>query len=104
MAKKKKVQDPAAVGPDITLYMIYAGFATLGTLWIALHLGNAMAVTPQDIPVNPIAIVADLIKGKVHWPRASTVIVLLVVGAIVAYVVVRKRLAARRSPCPSGVA
>lgn len=97
MAKKKKVQDPAAVGPDITLYMIYAGFATLGTLWIALHLGNAMAVTPQDIPINPIAIVADLVRGKLHWPRASTVIVLLVIGAIVAYVVVRKRLAARRS-------
>ncbi|WP_327099980.1 TraM recognition domain-containing protein [Nocardia vinacea] len=97
MAKKKKVQDPAVVGPDIALYMIYAGFATLGTLWIALHLGNAMAVTPQDIPINPIAIVADLIRGKLHWPRASTVIVLLVIGAIVAYVVVRKRLAARRS-------
>ncbi|WP_062993605.1 type IV secretory system conjugative DNA transfer family protein [Nocardia anaemiae] len=97
MAKKKKVQDPAVVGPDIALYMIYAGFATLGTLWIALHLGNAMAVTPQDIPINPIAIVADLIKGKLHWPRASTVIVLLVVAAIVAFVLVRKRLAARRS-------
>ncbi len=97
MAKKKKVQDPAAVGPDITLYMIYAGFATLGTLWIALHLGNAMAVTPQDIPINPIAIVADLARGKLHWPRASTVIVLLVIAAIVAYVVVRNRLAARRS-------
>ncbi|MFI6771826.1 type IV secretory system conjugative DNA transfer family protein [Nocardia sp. NPDC050412] len=97
MAKKKKVQDPAVVGPDIALYMIYAGFATLGTLWIALHLGNAMAVTPQDIPINPIAIVADLVKGKLHWPRASTVIVLVVIAAIVAYVVVRKRLAARRS-------
>ncbi|MEV4234252.1 TraM recognition domain-containing protein [Nocardia sp. NPDC049737] len=97
MAKKKKVQDPAVVGPDIALYMIYAGFATLGTLWIALHLGNAMAVTPQDIPINPIAIVADLVRGKLHWPRASTVIVLVVIAAIVAYVVVRKRLAARRS-------
>ncbi|WP_433192663.1 type IV secretory system conjugative DNA transfer family protein [Nocardia sp. CA-107356] len=97
MAKKKKVQDPAVVGPDVSLIMIYAGFALLGTLWLALHLGNAMAVTPQHIPINPIAIVADLAKGKLHWPRASTVIVLLVVAALIGYLVVRKRLAARRA-------
>ncbi|MFQ6397142.1 type IV secretory system conjugative DNA transfer family protein [Nocardia sp. KC 131] len=92
MAKKKKVVDPAVVGPDITLYMIYAGFAILGTLWIALHLGNAMAVTRQDIPVNPIAIVADIARGNLHWPRASTVIVLLVVALLFVYIFVRKQL------------
>ncbi|MFX0576593.1 type IV secretory system conjugative DNA transfer family protein [Nocardia nepalensis] len=97
MAKKKKVQDPAAIGPDLTLYAIYAGSALLATLWLALHLGNAMAVTPQDVPINPIAIAADLAKGKLHWPRASTVIVLLVVAALILYLVVRKRLAARRA-------
>jgi type IV secretory pathway TraG/TraD family ATPase VirD4 len=92
MAKKKKVLDPAVVGPDVTLYMIYAGFSILGTLWIALHLGNAMAVTRQDIPVNPIAIVADLARGNLHWPRASTVIVLLVVALLFVYIFVRKQL------------
>ncbi|MEV6427012.1 TraM recognition domain-containing protein [Nocardia sp. NPDC051463] len=92
MAKKKKVQDPAIAGPDVTLYMIYAGFAILGTLWIALHLGNAMAVTRQDIPINPIAIVADLARGKLHWPRASTVLVLLVIALLLVYLYVRKQL------------
>ncbi|MFD0361140.1 type IV secretory system conjugative DNA transfer family protein [Nocardia sp. GCM10030253] len=96
MAKKKKVQDPAAIGPDVTLYMIYAGFAILGTLWIALHLGNAMAVTHQDIPINPIAIVADLARGDLQWPRASTVLVLLVVVSILVYFYVRKQLKKRQ--------
>ncbi|WP_328403177.1 type IV secretory system conjugative DNA transfer family protein [Nocardia sp. NBC_00403] len=96
MAKKKKVQDPAIAGPDVTLYMIYAGFAILGTLWIALHLGNAMAVTRQDVPINPIAIVADLARGKLHWPRASTVLVLLVIGLLLVYLYVRKQLQKRQ--------
>ncbi|MFE7800239.1 type IV secretory system conjugative DNA transfer family protein [Nocardia sp. NPDC057440] len=96
MAKKKKVLDPAVAGPDVTLYMIYAGFAILGTLWIALHLGNAMAVTRQDIPINPIAIVADLARGKLHWPRASTVLVLLVIALLLVYLYVRKQLKKRQ--------
>ncbi|WP_406231121.1 type IV secretory system conjugative DNA transfer family protein [Nocardia sp. NBC_01009] len=96
MAKKKKVQDPAVAGPDVTLYMIYAGFAILGTLWIALHLGNAMAVTRQDVPINPIAIVADLARGKLHWPRASTVLVLLVIALLLVYLYVRKQLQKRQ--------
>ncbi|KAA8884517.1 type IV secretory system conjugative DNA transfer family protein [Nocardia colli] len=94
---KKVVKDPAAVGPDTTMIMLYAGIAVVATLWISLHLGNMLAVTPQSIPINPIAIVVDLIKGKLHWPRASTVIVLLVVVAVVAWVVVRKRLAKRKT-------
>ncbi|WP_228001583.1 type IV secretory system conjugative DNA transfer family protein [Nocardia australiensis] len=97
MAKKKKVQDPAAVGPDLSLIMIYAAFAILGTLWIALHLGNALAVTRQNVPVNPIAIVADLARGNLHWPRPSTVIVLLVLLACAAYLFVRKRLKTRQT-------
>ncbi|MFD3508416.1 TraM recognition domain-containing protein [Nocardia sp. NPDC058666] len=92
---KKKVTDPAAIGPDTTLIMIVFGFATLGTLAAALHLGNALAVVPQNIPANPIAVVADLARGKLQWPRASTVIVLLVIAAVVAYFVIRKQLKKR---------
>ncbi|KQY37857.1 MULTISPECIES: type IV secretory system conjugative DNA transfer family protein [Nocardia] len=92
---KKKVTDPAAVGPDTTLIMIVFGFAVLITLAVALHLGNALAVVPQSIPINPIAVVADLARGKLHWPRASTVIVLLVIASAIAYVVIRKRLQKR---------
>ncbi|MFI6043511.1 type IV secretory system conjugative DNA transfer family protein [Nocardia sp. NPDC051321] len=94
---KKVVKDPAAIGPDAAMILLYAGIAVVATLWVALHLGNMLAVTPQSIPINPIAIVADLVKGKLHWPRASTVIVLLVVLALVAWVVIRKRLKKRRS-------
>ncbi|MFD3703251.1 type IV secretory system conjugative DNA transfer family protein [Nocardia sp. NPDC058658] len=92
---KKKVTDPAAVGPDTTLIMIVFGFAVLITLAVALHLGNALAVVPQNIPANPIAVVADLARGKLQWPRASTVIVLLVIAAAIAFVVIRKQLRKR---------
>ncbi|MCX4091162.1 TraM recognition domain-containing protein [Nocardia sp. alder85J] len=81
----KKVTDPAIPGPDHQLIMVYIGFATLGTLWVALQLGNLLAVTKQHIPVNPIAIVIGLVKGQIHWPLASTAIVLLVIAAYVAY-------------------
>ncbi|MEV0433117.1 TraM recognition domain-containing protein [Nocardia sp. NPDC050413] len=92
---KKKVKDPAAVGPDTTLILIVFGFATLGVLAAALHLGNALSVQPQNVPANPIAVVADLARGKLHWPRASTVIVLLVIAAIFAYFYIRKQMKKR---------
>ncbi|WP_024805533.1 type IV secretory system conjugative DNA transfer family protein [Nocardia sp. BMG51109] len=93
----KKVKDPADPGPDLTLYMIYIGFAVLGTVWLALHLGNQLSVTKQDIPINPIAIVAGLARGKFEWPRAATVILILVVLAVIAVVVVRRRMKQNKS-------
>ncbi|MGW0251417.1 type IV secretory system conjugative DNA transfer family protein [Nocardia goodfellowii] len=97
MAKKKKVTDPAAVGPDPALILIYIGLSMLGVLWIALHLGNALAVVRQDVPVNPIAIVAELVRGQLTWPKPATVIVILVAVAVVATVLVRKRLTTHKS-------
>ncbi|MBF6332084.1 type IV secretory system conjugative DNA transfer family protein [Nocardia transvalensis] len=93
----KKVKDPANPGPDVTLYLIYIGFALVGIVWLALHLGNRMAVTKQNIPVNPIAIVAELARGKLEWPRASTVILLLVVAAVIAVLVVRRETKKRKT-------
>ncbi|MBF6435838.1 type IV secretory system conjugative DNA transfer family protein [Nocardia cyriacigeorgica] len=103
MAKKKPVKDPAVVGPDGTLILIYVVGAVLATLWLALHLGNLLAVTRQDIPVNPIEIVAGLIRGKLHWPRGATVILLLVIATAIAVVVIRRRLQARRNKGRLGV-
>ncbi|MEU4340708.1 TraM recognition domain-containing protein [Nocardia sp. NPDC023852] len=97
MAKKKKVTDPAVPGPDLSLYLTYAGFAIFGTIWIALHLGNMLAGSPQSVPINPIAIVADLARGRLQWPGASTVILLLVIASVVAYLAIRRRLKKRQS-------
>ncbi|MBF6209475.1 TraM recognition domain-containing protein [Nocardia puris] len=96
MAKKKKVTDPADPGPDLGLYAVYAGFGVLGTLWIALQLGNRMSATPQDFPINPIEIVAGLARGRFTWPTASTVIVLLVLLTVVAIILVRRQLRKRQ--------
>ncbi|MGQ4615073.1 TraM recognition domain-containing protein [Nocardia sp. R7R-8] len=97
MAKKKKVTDPAIPGPDISLLLIYAGFVIFGTLWLALHLGNMLEGSPQDVPFNPIAIAADLARGKLRWPTAATAVLLLVILSVVAYLVIRKELRKRRS-------
>ncbi|MBF6073744.1 type IV secretory system conjugative DNA transfer family protein [Nocardia beijingensis] len=97
MAKKKKVTDPAIPGPDVSLLLTYAGFAIFGTLWLALHLGNMLEGSPQKVPFNPIAILADLARGRLRWPAAATAIVLLVILSVVAYLVIRKELEKRRS-------
>lgn len=89
--------DPAIPGPDASLILIYAGFAVFGTLWLALHLGNMLAGSPQKVPVNPIAIAADLARGKLQWPGAATAIVLLVIMSVVGYLVIRKQLQQRQS-------
>ncbi|GAA5054133.1 type IV secretory system conjugative DNA transfer family protein [Nocardia callitridis] len=103
MAKKKPVKDPAAALPDVGLYATYAGFVLVVVLWGALQLGNQLAVTPQNIPINPIAIIADLVRGNLHWPRASTVIVLLVVALGIGYVVFRRYRKKRASAGRLGV-
>ncbi|WP_328397151.1 type IV secretory system conjugative DNA transfer family protein [Nocardia sp. NBC_00416] len=96
MAKNKPLKDPAAVGPDLSLIAIYVGGAVLGTVWLALHIGNMLSLQKQDIPVNPIAIVAGLAKGELHWPTGATVIILLVLLALASFVLFRRRAAAKR--------
>lgn len=96
MAKKKPVKDPAVVGPDLTLIAIYVGGAVLATLWLALHIGNMLSLQKQDMPINPIDIVAGMVKGELRWPTGATVILVLVVAALVGFVVFRRRATAKR--------
>lgn len=96
MAKKKPVKDPAAIGPDLTLIAIYVGGAVLGTVWVALHLGNMLSLQKQDMPINPIDIIAGMVKGELHWPTGTTVILLLVLLALALFVLYRRRATARR--------
>ncbi|MCP2287880.1 type IV secretory system conjugative DNA transfer family protein [Nocardia amikacinitolerans] len=97
MAKKKKVTDPAIPGPDLGLLSVYAGAVVIGTLLVALHLGNQMAAEPQDLPINPIEIVAGIARGKYTWPTGATVILLLVISCAVAVLVVRRQMNKRKS-------
>lgn len=97
MAKKKPVKDPAAVGPDLGLYAVYAAAAVFATLLLALHLGNALSSPRQDVPVNPIEIIAKMARGQLKWPVAATVIVLLVIAVGVIYLLTRKQSKTRAS-------
>nr|WP_232839931.1 TraM recognition domain-containing protein [Nocardia aurea] len=67
------------------------------TLLLALHLGNALSSPRQDVPVNPIEIIAKMARGQLKWPVAATVIVLLVIAVLVIYLLTRKQSKARAS-------
>ncbi|MEU1431838.1 TraM recognition domain-containing protein [Nocardia sp. NPDC005746] len=90
---KTPVQDPADPGPDRTLHLVYAGFYIFGTLWLAVQLGNLLSSPRQNLPINPIAIVVNLIKGQVRWPTAATVIVVLVVAGTAGWVFYKRHRA-----------
>lgn len=96
MAKKKPVKDPAVPGPDGTLVLLGIGGTVLAVLWVSLHLGNLLSVRPQDMPINPIAILIGLLRGTVHWPAGATAILLLIIAGGVVGVLVRKRIKARQ--------
>ncbi|MFI1912508.1 type IV secretory system conjugative DNA transfer family protein [Nocardia sp. NPDC020380] len=95
MAKKPPVKDPADPGPDTTLHLIYAAFAFFGTLWVSVQLGNLLSSPRQTLPINPIAISINMAKGNLHWPAASTFIVILIVLAGIAWMMVRRELKKR---------
>ncbi|MET8654995.1 type IV secretory system conjugative DNA transfer family protein [Nocardia aurea] len=67
------------------------------TLLLALHLGNALSSPRQDVPVNPIEIIAKMARGQLKWPVAATVIVLLVIAVLVIYLLTRKQSKTRAS-------
>ncbi|WP_280503209.1 type IV secretory system conjugative DNA transfer family protein, partial [Nocardia farcinica] len=97
MAKKKPVKDPAIPGPDLGLIAVYAGFTVFVLLMVALHLGNQLSGTPQQLPINPIEVTAGMARGQYSWPFPSTIIVLLIIAAAIAFLMVRKERAKRAS-------
>ncbi|WP_067859625.1 type IV secretory system conjugative DNA transfer family protein [Nocardia shimofusensis] len=97
MAKTKKVTDPAVPGPDLGLIAVYAGFVVFALLMVALHLGNQLSSSPQELPINPIEVTAGMARGKYTWPFASTMIVLLVIATAIAFLWGRKQRAKRAS-------
>ncbi|WP_280400458.1 type IV secretory system conjugative DNA transfer family protein [Nocardia carnea] len=97
MAKKKPIKDPAIPGPDPTLIAIYVGGAVLGTLWVAIHLGNMLSLQKQDMPVNPIGIIAGMVRGDLRWPTGATVILILVVAGLIGFVWWRRWSTAKRN-------
>lgn len=97
MAKTKKVTDPAIPGPDLGLYAVYAGFVVFALLMVALHLGNQLSGSPQQLPINPIEVTAGMARGEYTWPFASTVIVLLVIAAAITLLWIRRQRTKRAS-------
>lgn len=97
MAKKKPIKDPAVPGPDPTLVALYFGGAVLATLWVAIHLGNLLSLQKQDMPVNPIGIIAGMIRGELRWPTGATVILVLVVAGVAGFLWWRRWSTAKRN-------
>ncbi|RMI30619.1 type IV secretory system conjugative DNA transfer family protein [Nocardia stercoris] len=93
----KKLKDPAEVGPDRTLQLIYFGATVIGTLWVAFQVGNWLAGSPSPWPIyNPISIVAAMFRDQLHWPTQSTIVVFLIIASGVLWLMVRKERAKRK--------
>ncbi|GAB2517279.1 type IV secretory system conjugative DNA transfer family protein [Nocardia heshunensis] len=88
---KTPVKDPADPGPDTTLHLIYAGFAIFGTLWVSVQLGNMLSNPRQKMPINPISIIVNMIKGELHWPGWAGVIIVVIVLLGVAWQLFKRR-------------
>ncbi|WP_051133181.1 type IV secretory system conjugative DNA transfer family protein [Nocardia paucivorans] len=97
MAKKKPVKDPAVPGPDGTLVLLAIGGTAIAVLWVSLQLGNLFAVRPQNMPLNPIAILIGLLRGTIRWPAGATAVLLLIIIGGVVGVWMRRRIKARQS-------
>jgi type IV secretory pathway TraG/TraD family ATPase VirD4 len=89
---KKVVKDPAeqpvidswVIGTAILVYV-------LALLYVSLHLGDAISMVHQSVPVNPLGALALLVRGKLQWPRAATVIAALILaGTFVLYLLYRR--------------
>ncbi|MVU77821.1 TraM recognition domain-containing protein [Nocardia sp. ET3-3] len=94
---KAPVKDPADPGPDTQLHLIYAGFAIFGTLWVAVQLGNLLSSPRQQMPINPISIAVNMVKGTLRWPAPATVIVIAIVLAALAWQLWKRRQKANAS-------
>ncbi|GAB2689617.1 type IV secretory system conjugative DNA transfer family protein [Thalassiella azotivora] len=51
---------------------IVAVVLVLGTVWAAVHVGNALAGGPQVVPANPFEVLFGLLGGDLTWPAPAT--------------------------------
>jgi len=98
-ATSKKSGGGSLLDPEAVLFFIVAGVVAVivGALTAAIHLGAALDGGGQAIPANPFALVADLAKGDLTWPKSATIamvailVLLAVIGASGAVVFSRRR-------------
>jgi type IV secretory pathway TraG/TraD family ATPase VirD4 len=98
-ATSKKSGGGSLLDPEAVLFFIVAGVVAVivGALTAAIHLGAALDGGGQAIPANPFALVADLAKGDLAWPKSATIamvailVLLAVIGGLGAVVFSRRR-------------
>lgn len=86
-ATSKKSGGGSLLDPEAVLFFIIAGVAAVivAALTAAVHLGAALDGDGQVIPANPFALVADLVKGDLAWPKSAAIaiVAILVVVAVI---------------------
>lgn len=82
-------------GETFTLFVLaMIVVVTVGTVYVAVHLGHQLAGLPPA-PADPWATLAGVVRGKVEWPAASTVIAAAVAVVLLALGIVIGRIARR---------
>lgn len=91
----KKVRDPGVPRTDPALILIYIAVTVLAIVWVALHVGNWLAPNEQQVPANPIEIVANLARGRLQWPWEATATLIVMIAGGVAALFARRQLLRR---------
>ena len=65
---------PADVGAVLGLVLIAALACVAGVIDLAVHLAAGLDHSRRPVPGNPLALLLDLIRGRVRWPAHATVL------------------------------
>ncbi|SHY49373.1 conjugal transfer coupling protein TraG [Mycobacteroides abscessus subsp. abscessus] len=91
MSGSSRKKEPGSSSSEAILVWLCVGLVvlTLGTVWVCMHAGHALAGTGAALPLNPFDVAFGLAKGSLAWPGTWGWVVLgtlaaLVVAAIVA--------------------
>src|SRR5690625_987640 len=73
-ATERRSSQPSTISAEAILGAIALGVLALlvGGSWSALHLANAVADQPQNLPANPFALVLALATGDASWTPGAT--------------------------------
>lgn len=99
MPKKKAIKDPTAESAVDGWMIGLAVFIVVVTIvFVSMHIGSALSMVHQDVPVNPIEIVARLARGKLTWPRGATIVAVLMVMFMVGSWILYRKIGKWRAP------
>src|SRR4051794_33987360 len=88
MSATNRRRAPAGLAGEAVLIWTILGLLIggLALLTAAVHLAVALDGSHEQLPAHPVTLLADLARGRLAWPRHTTLVLVglaLIVGALV---------------------